>query len=670
MKSIVFKAIPAVVLLASALSAQALTPGSGTWVKETATYGTPNLQDAYVYVPANAAPQVLAGKRALMLTMHGCGQTATGNVISTKFNWEASAEKYGMVVIAPTTPSGTSSTRAVSGCWDWFGTGQTRTNRDNVPLKKLIDAVKARTNLDIDPNQVYVTGLSSGAGQTLSVGCVFPDVFAGFGSNAGPVIGAAAGDISVAPKLSAAQVATNCKAYSGTSYASYYNTQIASVVYGSSDTLVLPAHNVRNLEGMGVVYGVSLTNPVTTSVTGGGTAKVYKDATGKERLSDMVVSGMSHAWPAGPGAAANIAYVDSTRVNYPVYISDWFFKNNLRVVIIPAPTGVATSGATGSTINVTWSAVTGATSYNVYRDGSKVGSPTATSYTDSGLQQGSTYNYTVTAVGNGSESPKSTIAQGTTTGTPPILNAPSGLAGSSPAVGSVALTWNVVSGAKSYKVYRNSALVGSPTANSFSESGLASGNYSYAVATVNSADVEGTKSSAIIVSPVAYSQISTDTVTNHYNASRLTLNQYLDFGGKIGYNTALTLYLCGSAWTNQADCSAMNSGTATTTTTAATTTTTTAAATTTTTAAATTTTTAAATTSTAATTTTTTTTTTAGACFKTSNYAHVTAGRATTSGGYAYAKGSAQNLGLYNTFITSKLRQTGTNYYVIDSSCP
>ena len=68
MKKVMMKAIPAAMLLAASLSAQALTPGSGTWVKETATYGTPNLQDAYVYVPSNANPAVLNGKRALMLT--------------------------------------------------------------------------------------------------------------------------------------------------------------------------------------------------------------------------------------------------------------------------------------------------------------------------------------------------------------------------------------------------------------------------------------------------------------------------------------------------------------------------------------------------------------------------------------------------------------------------
>ncbi|MBI1890316.1 MAG: PHB depolymerase family esterase [Burkholderiales bacterium] len=70
------------------------------------------------------------------------------------------------------------------------------------------------------------------------------------------------------------------------------------------------------------------------------------------------------------------------------------------------------------------------------------------------------------------------------------------------------------------------------------------------------------------------------------------------------------------------------------------------------------------------TTTATTTTTTAGACYKTSNYTHVTSGRAYNSSGYAKANGSNQNMGLNNTFYTTKLRKTGTNYYVIDNTCP
>ncbi|MET0518290.1 MAG: hypothetical protein ABW005_05580 [Burkholderiaceae bacterium] len=56
-------------------------------------------------------------------------------------------------------------------------------------------------------------------------------------------------------------------------------------------------------------------------------------------------------------------------------------------------------------------------------------------------------------------------------------------------------------------------------------------------------------------------------------------------------------------------------------------------------------------------------------CFTASNYAHTTAGRAHQSGGYALANGSNQNMGLWNTFVTTTLKQTAADYYVI-GSCP
>ena len=56
---------------------------------------------------------------------------------------------------------------------------------------------------------------------------------------------------------------------------------------------------------------------------------------------------------------------------------------------------------------------------------------------------------------------------------------------------------------------------------------------------------------------------------------------------------------------------------------------------------------------------------TAPVCVTASNYAHVQQGRAYQSGGYAYALGSNQRMGLYNTFYTSTLKQTGPSYWVI-----
>ncbi|ANZ34764.1 hypothetical protein BBK82_00390 [Lentzea guizhouensis] len=64
------------------------------------------------------------------------------------------------------------------------------------------------------------------------------------------------------------------------------------------------------------------------------------------------------------------------------------------------------------------------------------------------------------------------------------------------------------------------------------------------------------------------------------------------------------------------------------------------------------------------TTTTTTTTTPPSSCVTASNYAHTTAGRAHANAGQTYALGSGQALGLWNTFVTSTIRQTSPGYWV------
>ncbi|HEX3140995.1 MAG TPA: PHB depolymerase family esterase [Rhizobacter sp.] len=89
---------------------------------------------------------------------------------------------------------------------------------------------------------------------------------------------------------------------------------------------------------------------------------------------------------------------------------------------LPAPTGVATSGATSTSMTINWSAVTGAASYNVYRNGSKANGAavTATSFTDTGLTAATSYSWTVRAVdGSGVEGAASSPASGTTTGGSP-----------------------------------------------------------------------------------------------------------------------------------------------------------------------------------------------------------------------------------------------------------
>jgi len=90
-------------------------------------------------------------------------------------------------------------------------------------------------------------------------------------------------------------------------------------------------------------------------------------------------------------------------------------------VDLPAPTGVSTSGATASSMAIAWNAVSGAASYNVYRNANKVNAlpVTATNYSDTGLAASTTYSWTVRAAdANGAEGAVSAAASGTTLAAP------------------------------------------------------------------------------------------------------------------------------------------------------------------------------------------------------------------------------------------------------------
>ncbi|MEV4623271.1 DUF4832 domain-containing protein [Asanoa sp. NPDC049573] len=167
------------------------------------------------------------------------------------------------------------------------------------------------------------------------------------------------------------------------------------------------------------------------------------------------------------------------------------------------PSGLAVTGVTNTSVSLSWSAATdnvGVTGYQVFRDGVLAGSPTGTTFTDTGRSPGQTYQYTVRARdAAGNISGASTAVPGTTSGCAGDCTAPSTPTLSSPGKTdtTVSLSWtgstdNV--GVTGYEVFRGGTLVGSPTGTSFTDSGLtASTAYSY---TVKARDAAGNRSAA------------------------------------------------------------------------------------------------------------------------------------------------------------------------------
>jgi len=124
--------------------------------------------------------------------------------------------------------------------------------------------------------------------------------------------------------------------------------------------------------------------------------------------------------------------------------------------LLSTPVGVtATGGQSVTSISLSWSPVTGASSYKVYYGTSAssittlAGSPSGTTYTHTGLQGGTTYYYRVVAYSSAAgDSDYSTTASATTK-----LSAPTITSVKKYTSRMNTIEWTSVTGATSYKVY-------------------------------------------------------------------------------------------------------------------------------------------------------------------------------------------------------------------------
>lgn len=177
-----------------------------------------------------------------------------------------------------------------------------------------------------------------------------------------------------------------------------------------------------------------------------------------------------------------------------------------------APTGLSAM-AGNAQVALTWTASSGATLYYVKRSAitggpyAQAGTPSAANFTDTGLTNGTKYYYVVSAYNSYGQSANS--AEVSATPVAAVPSAPTGLT-ATPGNMLVTLTWSASAGATSYNVRRGTTsggpyptLAGSPTTNTFTDSGLTNGTvYFYVVTAVNSAGESGNSNQATAIPAV------------------------------------------------------------------------------------------------------------------------------------------------------------------------
>lgn len=204
---------------------------------------------------------------------------------------------------------------------------------------------------------------------------------------------------------------------------------------------------------------------------------------------------------------SSTSYSDTTVTNgttyyYVVLAEDSFgesgYSNQASATPEPPPsppTGL-TATAGNALVLLSWTASTGATSYNVYRSTTSgsgysqiANGLTSTSYTDTGVTNGTTYYYVVTAVNSSGESGYSNEASATPEPAPSPPTSLTATAGNA----QVSLSWVSGAGSGSYNVYRSltsggpySEIASAVAATSYTDSSVSNGTtYYYVVAGVN-----------------------------------------------------------------------------------------------------------------------------------------------------------------------------------------
>ena len=172
-----------------------------------------------------------------------------------------------------------------------------------------------------------------------------------------------------------------------------------------------------------------------TAASGATSYNVYRGTTAGGESTTAVATGVTSTSYTNTGLTNGTTYYYKVKAVNTVGTSGYSNEASAQphVSAPPAPTGLGASPGNAQ-VSLSWSASSGATSYNVYRGTSAGGESataiatgvTSTSYTNTGLTNGTTYYYKVAAVSSGGTSGMSNEASATPAAGTSFYVSPSG----------------------------------------------------------------------------------------------------------------------------------------------------------------------------------------------------------------------------------------------------
>jgi poly(hydroxyalkanoate) depolymerase family esterase len=268
-------------------------------------------------------PGGLAQAPALVVVLHGCGQTAAGYDLGA--GWSTLAKHYGFALLMPQQQPSNNA----QGCFNWFNPEDTaRDQGEACSIRQMI--ARMAGDHGIDANRIFVTGLSAGGAMTSVMLATYPEVFAGGAVIAGLPFGVATNvrealnGMFQSPSHPASELGDlvrNASPHQGP-------WPKLSVWHGSADRTVNPANADQIVKQWLDVHRLPAA-PMAETIVDGYPRQVWWNAQGETIVESYTITDMAHGTPLGIGDndehyGAQGAFLIEAGISSSYHIADFF----------------------------------------------------------------------------------------------------------------------------------------------------------------------------------------------------------------------------------------------------------------------------------------------------------------------------------------------------------